>query len=618
MILIVLSTLVLIYVITFGVVISRFRSGSLKDAMTISRTLAREYAERVKSELNVDMDFARCLAHSFEPYKKIPSKFRKEIHNSVLKSVAERNPDFLSVWSTFQIKALDSSWIYEYGRERYTFYKENNELKYLEDKLDLTGFNTTGLYYKIYTQGVETVTDPYFYSYNNSETDKILETSVCVPIEQNGKFIGLAGIDLSVERFKGLIEQIKPYKGSYALLLSNNGTLIYHPEKEHLGKLFSEVEKEQNDRFKVQDSIKAGKGFSFQFSKEADDYFTSFEPFTIGKTQTPWSLAVIVPLSQIHQQANQGLFLLVVFGVIGLLILGMVVFYLSWKITKPIEQSVAFAEKISNGDLTANLDIKAQDEIAHLIHSLKNMTGKLHRIISQVNIGSEQISSDGYFLSEKAEILSKGAMEQASSTEEISSLIETISDNIQLNTQNALNTTQLAGLANKHVKEGHESMQQSVHAMKQISAKINIVTDIAFQTNLLALNAAIEAARAGESGRGFAVVASEVRKLAERSRNAAEEIVAATNNGMEKALQAGKKFEDIVPEIEKTNALVNEIYLAGNEHVSSIEHINAAIAKLSSIAQQNAESSEGITSHAKDLLSQAESLKELVDTFRVK
>lgn len=618
MILIVLSTMVLIYILTFGAVISKFRSDSLKNAVTISQTLAREYAERVKSDLNVDMDFARCIANSFQPYKAIPKKLRKNIHNSILRNIAEHNPNFISVWSTFQLNAIDSTWKNEYGRERYTFYRENNTIKYLEDTLDLSGFNTTGLFYKIYKDGIEMVTDPYFYSYNNSETDKVLETSACVPIKIDNRFVGLAGIDLSVERFKDVIEQIKPFEGSYAMLISNNGTLIYHPDKDQIGKLYADVEKDLNDNFKIQDSIKLGKDFAIQFENNRTKYFASFAPFVIGKTITPWALSVVVPKAEMQKQANQELILLIIFGLLGLFALGTVVFFIAWKITKPIQQSVKFAETISNGDLTANPDIKAQDEVALLIQSLKKMTERLHNVISKVNSGSDQVSKDGYFLTEKAEMLSRGAMEQASSTEEISSLIDTISANIQLNTQNAHNTSKLSNLANLHVKEGYESMQLSVKAMQQIAEKINIVTDIAFQTNLLALNAAIEAARAGEKGRGFAVVATEVRKLAERSRLAAAEIIKVTNDGLDKAMKAGKKFEDIVPEIEKTNTLVKEIYIAGNEHVSSIEHINEAISRLSSIAQQNAESSETITSHAKDLLAQAESLREIVKTFRIR
>ncbi len=618
MILTVLSTLVLIYVITFAVIISKFRSDTLRNAGTISQTLAREYAQRVKSDLNVEMDYARCMSNTFQTYNTTPADVRKDIHKSILKSIAESNPNFIAVWATFQLSTIDPKWDKEYGREDYTYYREKNEIKYLEEQLDLTGFSTSGLYYKIYTNAVETVTDPYFYSYDNSENNQILETSVCIPIKVNGKYVGLTGIDLSVERFKDVIEQIKPYEGSFAMLLSNNGTLIYHPQKELIGKLFSEVEKDQNDKYHVIDSIQKGRDFSLNLDQNGESYQASFASFTIGQAQTPWSLAVVVPLAQIVKEANNELVLLIIFGILGLVALGTVVFFVAWKITKPIQQSVEFAEKISNGDLTAKINIKAQDEVAVLIQSLKKMTERLNNVISKVNSGSDQVSEDGYFLTEKAEMLSRGAMEQASSTEEISSLIDTISANIQLNTQNAHKTSTLSDLANLHVKEGYDSMQLSVKAMHQIAEKINIVTDIAFQTNLLALNAAIEAARAGEKGRGFAVVATEVRKLAERSRIAAEEIIKVTNDGLDKAMQAGKKFEDIVPEIEKTNTLVKEIYLAGNEHVNSIEHINEAISRLSSIAQQNAESSETITSHAKDLLAQAENLREIVKTFKIR
>lgn len=618
MILIVLSTLVFIYVVTFGLIINKFRRASQDNAVTISHTLAREYAQRVKSNFNVDMNFARCLSHSLQMYENVSAPLRTEIHKSILKSIAESNPDFLSVWASLQINAIDTTWKNEYGRENFTYFRENNEINYSQERLDLTGFITDGLYYGIYKNAVETVTDPYFYSYNKNENDKILETSVCVPIMLNNKCIGLAGIDLSVERFAQVVKQINPYEGSYSMLLSNNGTIIVHPEQEMVGKLFLEAEKEQNDTYHVLDSIQQGKDFSIDFEKNNEKYLASFAPFTIGETKTPWSLVVVVPKTEMMQQANEGLILLIIFGFLGLVVLGTVVFFISWKITHPIVQSVKFAENISKGDLTSTLDIKANDEIKLLIKALKNMTERLQKIISKVNSGSEQINEDGYQLTEKAELLSRGALEQASSTQEISSLMETIKMNIQNNTENARETSSISSQANLHVKEGYESMQLSVRAMKQISDKINVVTDIAFQTNILALNAAIEAARAGEKGRGFAVVATEVRKLAERSRVAAEEIIAATNDGLEKALQAGKKFEDIVPEIEKTNKLVNQIYTAGSEHFTSIEHINDAISKLGTIAQQNAESSETITSHAKDLVTQAESLKEIVGTFKIR
>ncbi|NJK97846.1 MAG: hypothetical protein HC905_25695 [Bacteroidales bacterium] len=126
------------------------------------QTLAREYAQRVKTNLNEDMDYARCIAQSFEAYRNIPSSNRKNIHNSILKSISQNNPNFISVWATFQFYAIDSTWKHEYGRERYTFYRENGEIKYLEDQLDLEGFNTSGLYYNIYKQAEEIVTDPYF------------------------------------------------------------------------------------------------------------------------------------------------------------------------------------------------------------------------------------------------------------------------------------------------------------------------------------------------------------------------------------------------------------------------------------------------------------------------
>ena len=201
-----------------------------------------------------------------------------------------------------------------------------------------------------------------------------------------------------------------------------------------------------------------------------------------------------------------------------------------------------FTKKISEGDLTVIIDIDQKDEIGNMVSAMLLMSEKLKAVLTEIISGAENITTGSVQVSSTSQELSHGANEQASSIEEISSTMEEIAANIQQNTDNAQQTEKIASLAQSGIREISKKSQETLEANKQIAEKIHIVSDIAFQTNILALNAAVEAARAGNHGKGFAVVAAEVRKLAEKSKIAAKEIISLANNSLEIALETGKKM----------------------------------------------------------------------------
>jgi methyl-accepting chemotaxis protein len=213
--------------------------------------------------------------------------------------------------------------------------------------------------------------------------------------------------------------------------------------------------------------------------------------------------------------------------------------------------------------------------------------------------------------------MSQGTTEQAASAEEASSSVEEMNATIKQNADNAQQTEKIALKSAADATESGKAVSQTVGAMKDIAGKISIIEEIARQTNLLALNAAIEAARAGEHGKGFAVVASEVRKLAERSQTAAGEISDLSASSVEVAEKAGAMLAKLVPDIQKTAELVQEISAASKEQTSGADQINAAIQQLNQVIQQNAGAAEEMSSTAEELSSQAQQLQGTIEFFKV-
>ncbi len=342
-----------------------------------------------------------------------------------------------------------------------------------------------------------------------------------------------------------------------------------------------------------------------ELNKEIIELLVSIEKFTEHAVQT----------AQADEKA--ALTFIVIVASISF-ILGLIIsFIITRGIVGPLKEGVAFSESIANGDLTATLDINQKDEVGVLANALRVMAEKLRSIVGDIISSSANVASGSEELSSTSEEMSQGSSEQASAAEEASSSMEEMASNIRQNADNAQQTEKIARKTSEDVQEGGKAVGEAVVAMKQIANKINIIEEISRQTNLLALNAAIEAARAGEHGKGFAVVAAEVRKLAERSQEAAGEITELSSSSVEVAERAGTLFDQLVPDIQKTAELVSEISAASNEQNSGADQINRAIQQLDSVTQQNASASEEMASTSEELSSQAQYLQDIISFFKI-
>ncbi|MGE5314300.1 MAG: methyl-accepting chemotaxis protein [Acidobacteriota bacterium] len=286
-------------------------------------------------------------------------------------------------------------------------------------------------------------------------------------------------------------------------------------------------------------------------------------------------------------------------------------------VVTPLNDVGAVAAKMMDGDMTARITAEYKGDYNEIKTSINRLGETLDKILIEISAAADNVASGSQELSASSEQLAQGATEQATAAEEASASTEEMVSNIRQNADNAHQTDSIASRSAGDAKVGGESVRQTVDAMKKIADKISIIEEIARQTNLLALNAAIEAARAGEHGKGFAVVASEVRKLAERSQSAAGEINQLAATSVDVAVKAGEMLERLVPDIQKTAELVQEISSASAEQSTGATQINKAIQQLDQVIQQNASASEEMSATSEELASQAEQLKGTIAFFKL-
>lgn len=316
----------------------------------------------------------------------------------------------------------------------------------------------------------------------------------------------------------------------------------------------------------------------------------------------------------LYQDARS--FALTLIGIAAALGLG-VAAYMVTSISRGLNRANELARAVAEGDLTRTVDVTTNDELGDLLHTSNEMVERLRTIMADVTAAADNMTLGSTQVAATSEQLSQGATEQAASTEETSASVAQMAANTKQSAENATETEMMANSSALSARDSGKVVGEAVEAMTTIAERIMIVQEIARQTDLLALNAAVEAARAGEHGRGFAVVASEVRKLAERSQEAANEISNLSGHTVKTATRAGEMLDNLVPEIERTSTLVSQISGSMRELAVGTDQITTAVRQLDQVTQENTAASEELSSSAVELSSQAEALKDAISFFEL-
>ncbi|WP_430815945.1 methyl-accepting chemotaxis protein [Carboxylicivirga sp. RSCT41] len=629
----ILSAFIGVSIIALGIIGNNTMNNSRQNARAFAELKGKEEASKIKNHFDYAMQSSQTVVEAIKAQMQ-DGKPSRSLVAQMLKNVVGANKHYFASWTLWEPNAFDGKddeyaqkYQQEIGYFSASYYRDGEQLlpqdfssgeipTFLSsDYLD----ELEAYYYTVPKNTMQQyVDDPAEYSYTGDDKDMVHLVSVVAPVISEGKFLGAVGTDFDFATLMELNNATKIYESGFSMIVTHNNMIAAHPNHDYLAASLDTMISGYTNA--LGDCIRKGESYYYETVSEITnkEAIRIFSPVIIGSTNAPWSVMIEIPISEVMADAKRTAWIIFIIGVIGVCIVFIITHLISRKITRPIIHVVDTMRDIAEGNLETKI-VKSgrHDEIGTLEQSLKSMLFKLREVVHSIIEGAEKINTASQQFSNMAEQISHGANEQAASVEEISSTTEEIAANIEQNTDNAQQTELISLKAQSGIQGVSARSNETINATRLISEKIDIINEIAIQTNILALNAAVEAARAGEHGKGFAVVAAEVRKLAENSRVAADEIMNHSRSTLNMAEEAGHKMNEMLPQIEKTTHLLQEIAAASREQKSATGQVNAAIQELNNITQENSSSSEELAASAEELASQSRNLNELVAYFKI-
>jgi len=625
---------------------SQIRALADENAGNITDITAKE----VKAFLEVPLDEMRSLVNLMVYIDEVTTvETRRDEVNYMVRSLMKKNPDFVGAWVVYEPNALD-------GRDadfrntpgsdatgRFVSYWTNDNGKIGLSALE--GYATSEYYTVPLRTGREYLVEPY---YENIGGRQVLITSVTVPIIQDGRTIGVAGVDLELSDIQHMIVEIKPFGDGYAAIYSSGGLIVSHPHEDRLGKKIEDVASGlfTNRMGALLQSLKNGTVFSETLNSQEHNarMIVITRPFSIGSDEDNWMAVTVVPYSTVMAEVQQMTVILTILGVVILLVITVIIFIVSRSITAPIKSMEKVLAFIGDGDFTQSIEVTSNDEIGNmsrflnatldkiknLIKVIKSQAADLAKVgtdlssnmtetaaaineitaniqsikgrainqsasVSETNATMEQITNNIEKLNQQVERQTASVAQSSSAIEEMLANVQSVTNTLVKNKENVNSLTAASEVGRASLQDVATDIQEITRESEGLMEINSVMENIASQTNLLSMNAAIEAAHAGEAGKGFAVVADEIRKLA--------------TNSSEQSKTIGTVLKKIKSSIDKITASTNDVLLKFetiDEHIKTVseqeENIRNAMEEQSQGSKQVLEavsSLNDITQHVK-------------------